>query len=474
MHSIHLSQVSFAFPGFAPILDNISIALGSGIVALAGPNGAGKTTLMRLMMRQLIPQHGQINWQGIETIGWLAQDIPSGARESTGEVKMRHLTTLLRSREGVIFLDEPETHLDDQNRTWLRQALERHRGLVVIASHDPALLDHARLILHTEMARVTIYRMSYAAYLCELTDRKVKQAAEINHATHELEKSQRARRIQLERQLRRSRNAAANAPLAGIPRVARGLMKRNAEKTLGKIISRHRQQSEADRSSLQRLREKITPAADYCFPNAKPGSGAPVFLEVNSLQVFGQNGKSMWRDTLSFRASRGERIHITGANGSGKSMLLKTISGRGEFQNTGTIVLGSGRIHIIDSGHTGIEPNASLLALTLGAGVCNDTGEARRFLGAYGFPGDAALRPFHTLSAGEKIRLQLFLISHRRDTAGYIFSDEAETGLDHATRQVFADYLNKFPGIVLVVSHDEAFVKSLRIHRTLTLPAKET
>lgn len=473
MHCIHLSQVTFAFPGFAPILDNVSIALEPGIIALAGPNGAGKTTLMRLMMRELMPQRGRIIWQRIENIGWLPQNIATGARKSSGEAKMRQLESLLRSHDGVVFLDEPETHLDGPNRRWLRRALERHRGLVVITSHDPVFLDQAQLILHTEMARVTPYRMRYTAYVHELAERKAKQAASINRARHELIKSERARRIQLERQLRRSRNAAANAPLAGIPRVARGLMKRNAEKTLGKLISRHRQHTGADQEALARLLEQKASAANYCFPNAKPGSGAPAYLEVSSLQLYGPNEKLMWTEPLSFRANKGEKIRITGANGSGKSMLLRAVSGRIEFHNLGTIALGSGKIRIIDSGHTGIATDASPLVLALDAGVCDDTGEARRLLGAYGFSGDAALRPFRTLSAGEKIRLQLFLVSHGRDSTGYLFSDEAETGLDHISRQAFADYLNAFPGIVLIVSHDEAFVNLLHIHRTLALPARQ-
>jgi DNA repair exonuclease SbcCD ATPase subunit len=65
------------------------------------------------------------------------------------------------------------------------------------------------------------------------------------------------------------------------------------------------------------------------------------------------------------------------------------------------------------------------------------------------------------------------LLRHLSTTMGYIFSDEAETGLDQGTRQMFADYLNGFPGIVLVASHDREFLKLLRIYHTLALPAKE-
>jgi ATPase subunit of ABC transporter with duplicated ATPase domains len=468
MPSIQLSQVSFAFPGSETILDEINFSIGSGIAALAGPNGAGKTTLMRLMLRLLQSQRGNVIWHGFHECGWLPQSLMPATR-SSGEEKMRRLSALLRDGDGIVFLDEPETHLDYKNREWLRKALARHRGLIVIASHDPTLLDDAGVILHTEMRQVSVYRMSYAAYQAEIENKKANQVAKIGHAEHELKKAERARRADFERQLKRSRNAAARAPLAGIPRIARGLMKRNAEQTLGKIIRRNQRQNDADHAALENLRAEKTSRAEFSFTALHPPLERAPYLEVNGLQLYRPDGAALWRRPVSFSAKPGEALHIAGANGSGKSMLLKTLLSQGEFQRTGNIALGAGEIRLMDSAYSGIAAGAQVLEITMQAGINDDTGETRRLLGAYGFPGDAVFRTFQSLSAGEKIRLRLFLMSHAPEPVAGFFSDEAETGLDTETRRLYTGFLNTFPGLVLVVSHDAAFVKSLDIRNRVVL-----
>ncbi len=468
MHSIQLSQVSFAFPGSQTILDEINFSIASGIVALAGPNGAGKTTLMRLMLRLLHPQQGHVIWHGFDECGWLPQNLTAATR-SSGEEKMRCLAGLLRDGNSVVFLDEPETHLDHKNREWLRKSLARHRGLVVIASHDPTLLDDASVILHTEMRQVVVYRMPYAAYQAEIENKKANQIANVNHAEHELKKAERARRADFERQLKRSRNAAARAPLAGIPRIARGIMKRNAEQTLGKIIRKNKKKGEADIAALENLRAKKGSRAEFTFTAMHPTGGPAPYLEVHDLQLYRADGTVLWQRPVSFSVKAGEPLQIAGANGSGKSMLLTTLRGEGEFQSTGNIVLGPGQIRLMDSAHTAIAADAQVLELTRNAGISDDPGEARRLLGAYGFPGDAVFRPFHSLSAGEKMRLRLFWISHAPRPVTGIFSDEAETGLDTEARRLYADFLNAFPGLVVVVSHDVNFVRSLQIRNRVVL-----
>lgn len=465
MHSVQLSQVSFSFSDTAPVLDGVSFNLPSGVTALAGPNGAGKTTLMRLMMREISPQRGTVRWQGFGSFGWLPQSLGPATR-SSGQEKMLRLTALFRETGGALFLDEPETHLDAANRDWLASALQRHRGLIVIASHDPALLDSAATILHTEAGKVTAYRMAFAEYQNKIAHEKEMRAAKVDHAEHELKKSQRERRVQLERQLRRSANAAAKAPLAGIPRIARGIMKRNAEATLGKIISKNQGRSAAEADALLSLREERGRALEFNFsiPVA-----ADSFLGVDQLQIYRAKDAALWSRALSFSAKRGEKLHIAGPNGSGKSMLFKTICGQNELPHTGTLTRKAGEIRLIDSMHTGFDPAATPLSLALAAGVGDDTGSARRLLGAFGFPGEAVFRRFADLSAGEKMRLRILLTGKSPHPVSVILSDEAETGLDSATRRLYAAFLNGFSGIVLAASHDAAFTCSLDLTNRVVL-----
>lgn len=465
MHTIQFSNVSFYFPGSQPILENISFSLSQGIVALAGPNGAGKTTLLRLMMREIAPLSGNVAWHGLQNYEWLPQSL-GPATQSSGQEKMRRLTALFRESDAVLFLDEPETHLDTKNRRWLRDAIRRHRGLVVIASHDPSLLDDAETILHTEMRRVAVYRMRYAEYQSTLTHERELRSAKVDHAEHELKKSERERRIQFERQLGRSLNAAAKAPLAGIPRIARGLMKRNAEATLGKIVSKNRRRAAAETEALSALRREKGKHLGYRFdiPAVCPFNT----LTVDGVQIYTEKS-ALWRQPVSFRAKAGDKVLIAGPNGCGKSMLFKALCGKAELRHTGNILRRPGEIRLMDSAHTGVDPAATPLDLALDHGIGNDHGDARRLLGAFGFAGEAVFRRFESLSAGEKMRLRIFLIGKSPRPVAAILSDEAETGLDFNTRQLYAAFLNAFPAIVLVASHDEDFVRSLSLTNRVVL-----
>jgi ATPase subunit of ABC transporter with duplicated ATPase domains len=411
------------------------------------------------MMRDLAPQRGRVIWQGFTDCRFLPQSL-AAVKQSSGEDKMRHLTELFRENSGALFLDEPETHLDAANRAWLSDALRRHRGLVVIASHDAALLDAATLILHTEMRGVTSYRMSYAQYRAAYGSAREKRALRVDRAEHELKKSLKAQQLQLERQVRRSNNAAARAPLAGIPRIARGIMKRNAEATLGKIISRNRWQSAADTAELHALREAKGTHLKYRFEIPVAGS-AP--LGVHALQIFDASDLPLWRRAVSFSVKHGEKLHIAGANGAGKSMLFKTLLGTSALRHSGELQGKPGEIRLIDSSHTGIDCAATPLSLALAEKIAAHEGEARRLLGAFGFPGDAVFRPFSSLSAGEKMRLRIFLIGKSPRPVSALLSDEAETGLDTEARRLYAAFLNDFAGATLVASHDDEFMRSLGI-----------
>lgn len=459
MQAIQLAELSFSYPGSEMILENINLTVNTGVVALAGANGAGKTTLMRLMMRDLTPQRGRVIWQGFTHCHFLPQSL-AAATTSSGEEKMRRLISLFREKEGALFLDEPETHLDTANRAWLSAALRRHRGLVVIASHDAALLDAATVILHTELGSVVSYRMQYAEYQAAHKNAREKRGLLVDHAEHELKKSLKARQIQLERQVRRSNNAAAKAPLAGIPRIARGIMKRNAEATLGKIVSRNRRDSAADETELRALRDAKGKHFEYRF-EIPVASSAP--LGVSALQIFDRADCPLWHRAVSFSVKPGEKLHIAGANGAGKSMLFKVLHGTSALRHSGELTVKPGEIRLIDSSHTGIDFAATPLSLALAEKIAAHEGEVRRLLGAFGFPGDAVFRPFSSLSAGEKIRLRIFLIGKSPRPVSALLSDEAETGLDTEARRLYATFLNGFAGATLVASHDGEFMQSLRI-----------
>ncbi|MBS0617517.1 MAG: ABC-F family ATP-binding cassette domain-containing protein [Spirochaetes bacterium] len=468
MQVLQLSEVSFSFPSGGALLEGLSLSLNSGVTALAGPNGAGKTTLMRLMMHDLIPQRGSVAHHGITEFGWLAQSALTGS-ESSGQAKMRRLSELMRDNKRMLFLDEPETHLDYANRRWLAEALRRHRGIVVMATHDPTLIDTADAVLHIEKKRAALYRMPYAEYIGAIESRDARAVAAIDKAEQHLKNEAKAQRMRVERQEKRSLNAARRAPNAGIPRIMRGLMKRNAEKTLGKIVRQNHERSEENAEQLSALRAERGCETSFAFTGESKAQSQKARLELNNLQLYHKNGVALWQKPVSFSAQGGDKVALQGKNGAGKSMLLKKILGARSLESTGEIFRTKGEIRLIDPTHSALEPDTPLFVLAQQMLGITETGAARRLMGGYGFAGDAALRSFATLSAGEKMRFHLLLIAQRPEPYAGIFSDEAETGLDRKTRALYADFLNAFGGITLVVSHDAGFMDLLDIGTRVVL-----
>ena len=466
MHKITISGVTYAWPGEDPLFQNISFTLGRGIFALAGPNGTGKSSLLRLLAGELQPQSGSIQCSVSPRFIGTAEQEP--ARRSSGEQQMQQLETTLAQNSGILLLDEPERHLDTTNRRRFIQRLRFFGGTVLLATHDPELLDLAESILHLEVKSLSLYRMDYADYC---SAREAEQAATeyaLQRAERSVHKELLDAQRDLERQLRRERIAAERAPLAGIPRVARGLMKRNAEKTRGKIISRTKDRIIAGKDELARLRGSNLPKAEFAFAC----TGAQKHhsrVDAFSLNLFNTRGESLWSNPLSLTARAGEKILITGRNGAGKSMLFRALLGQCPLTVTGSVQVHYKRLSLFDQDQTSIAPQTSVLSLARENFPARDEGEVRRLLGAFGYGGSAVFRDFRQLSTGERVRLLVLLLSKSDNFPDLLLADEAETGLDRETRALFARFLHEYPGLLLFTTHSEEFAAAVKPTRSITL-----
>lgn len=475
MHTIQFFSTQFAYTGEQPLFAEINLTLSAGIYALAGKNGAGKSTLLKLIAGALSPSHGRISVSAGTELRYMPQSPPADgdARAfSTGENKMRKLAALFGLQSGILLLDEPETHLDAQNRAWLVRQLRRFAGTVLVVSHDAALLDVADSILHIENGQLTLFSIPYAEYRNEICARRQRVHAAVVKREHELSVLQKRRQIDLERQVRRTNNAARRAPLSGIPRIARGLMKRNAEKTFGKIIARSRSESEANAAELETLRCQKGFDLHFTFVGATPRTGNNVRLEAQNFQLY-RNGKiPLWNAPVSFILNAGNRLYLRGRNGSGKSQFLATLIGKSALQSSGTLFKRGGDLLLIDAGFSAVAPGEQVLQTAQQFFGSPAETENRRLLGAFGYAGERVFLPFHALSSGEKMRLYLMLISKSPQNVAAIFFDEAEAGLDVETKEAVIDYLMAFPGVVIFTSHDAGFAAALYPQQTISLTAR--
>ncbi len=454
-------------------------------VGLVGRNGCGKTTLLRLIAGALEADDGRIEVPGRWRIGMTSQEAPGGdaslidtvmagdrelwrlsaeaevatdahriadiharlaaidahsaearaarilaglgfateqQRQScavlSGGWRMRvALAALLFSEPDLLLLDEPTNHLDLEATLWLEDYLRGYPGTVVVVSHDRDLLNRvAEEILHVEGGKLTLYAGNYDRF-------------------------EAARRARLEL------NAKAKA-------------KQDAERArIQAFVDRFRYKASKAKQAQARLKMlgRMQPiaalaeddAVSFAFPDPEPLPPPLVSAEEVSL---GYGDRPVLRK-LSFRLDGDDRIGLLGANGNGKSTLIKFLAGR--------LVPLSGRVTASRKLRVGYFAQHQADELDLAATPFIELGRRRRgepevrlraHLGRFGFTQERAETPVGSLSGGEKARLLFALMSCEKPQL--LLLDEPTNHLDIVARDALVEAVNDFPGAVLIVSHD--------------------
>jgi ATP-binding cassette, subfamily F, member 3 len=354
-------------------------------------------------------------------LGFKKEDFSKRAESLSGGEKNRlGLARLLLVEPDVLLLDEPTNHLDVEAVEWLEDFLSAYRSAYIIISHDRFFLDHTvNRVLDLENKRVESYKGNYSAYTVEKEERQAQQ--------------QRAFEQQQEMIAR-----------------TEDFIRRN-------IAGQKTKQAKSRRKMLEKVErvESVTSVDTAKFklqPTARTGEQV---LLLDHLTV-GFQTRALARDiTLTLR--RGERLGIIGANGTGKTTLLRTILGEqrplgGEARWGTNVVTGyyDQRLRMIDDRHTVIEE-----LRTVASAAATD-GELRGFLGRFLFTGDDVFKPVAVLSGGEKGRLALAKLIYSR--VNVLVLDEPTNHLDIASCEALEDALNDYDGTIITVSHDRYFL----------------
>jgi ATP-binding cassette, subfamily F, member 3 len=354
-------------------------------------------------------------------LGFKKEDFSKRAESLSGGEKNRlGLARLLLVEPDVLLLDEPTNHLDVEAVEWLEDFLSAYRSAYIIISHDRFFLDHTvTRVLDLENKRVESYKGNYSAYTVEKEERQAQQ--------------QRAFEQQQEMIAR-----------------TEDFIRRN-------IAGQKTKQAKSRRKMLEKV-ERVESVASVdtakfkLQPTARTGEQV---LMLDRLTV-GFQTRALARDiTLTLR--RGERLGIIGANGTGKTTLLRTILGEqrplgGEARWGTNVVTGyyDQRLRMIDDRHTVIEE-----LRTVASSAATD-GELRGFLGRFLFTGDDVFKPVAVLSGGEKGRLALAKLIYSR--VNVLVLDEPTNHLDIASCEALEDALNDYDGTIITVSHDRYFL----------------
>jgi len=342
---------------------------------------------------------------------------------SGGQKKLVGLARLLLVRPDILLLDEPDNHLDLPGKMFLEKLIREYEGTVVLISHDRYLLDAAVThIAELEDGRLTLFSGNYTEFVLDKEERLARQ--------EELYQIQQRGLARMEMALKRykvwvqfndkfaTRIHAMEARMARVDKIDKPMLDRKRMDM---------------RLSGWRGSNKVLELAE-------------VSKSFGAKQVFSNLNETIWH---------GERVGLIGANGAGKSVLLKMILGQ-EQPDAGEIKIGpSISIGHYAQEHETLDFNQTVLDAVRYAGEMSES-RATAFLLHYLFTYKQVSQKIGELSGGERSRLQLALVV--LSGANFLLLDEPTNNLDIASAEVLEQALEDFEGTVLVISHDRYFL----------------
>lgn len=370
---------------------------------------------------------------------------------SGGQKTRLMLARVLLREPHLLLLDEPTNHLDIEMLEWLEGWLNRFQGAALIVSHDRTFLDNTvTAILELDPATHSLksYVGNYGSYLEQKLMERQKQAQAFQDQQDEIE-----------------RLRAAATHIRGLTKMKKGGKADSGDKFAKGFFGNRATKRTAGRAKHMEARiEKLLTEDRIEKPRSswqmKLDFGAPAHqskdvLVAERLSVgYSQDEPVLTELTLHIRA--GQRIALTGPNGTGKTTLLRTIAGNlnplaGDFKLGSTVKLG-----YMTQEQEFLDPSLNAMQTIRNVAAFNET-QARNFLHYFLFKGDDSLRPTRELSFGERARLQLGTLVAQGCT--FLLLDEPINHLDIPSRSRFEEALANFKGTILAVVHDRYFIQ---------------
>ncbi|MFM9890234.1 MAG: ABC-F family ATP-binding cassette domain-containing protein [Rickettsiales bacterium] len=490
---LSISDLTYRIGG-RTLLEKASLSVPAGHrIGLVGPNGVGKSTLFKLITGELMADSGDISLIKNTTIGWVKQDLPEDdtrlidvvlAADTERESLMREAETVhdpdrmgyiytrldeisaydaparaatilsglgfneeaqnrpisdfsggwrmrvalaatLFRRPNLLMLDEPTNHLDFEAMVWLESYLMRFTETLLIISHDRDILNKTVThILHMEHLKLNAYTGTYDEFERRRAEKLLGQQA--------LREKQLKQKAHMQKFVDRFGASASKAAQA------QSRLKAIQKMDIVDAV----------------MAERVTA---FIFPEP-PELKSPL-ITLEDVDAGYEPGKPILKG-LNLRIDMDDRIALLGANGNGKSTLVKLLSGRlapmaGEIHKSGKLKVGYFAQFQTDELNVSITPYDTMQAVMTGVAEPR----VRAALGKFGFDKDKADTKVGELSGGEKARLLFCLMSH--DAPHIMLLDEPTNHLDMDAREALMQALNNYTGAVILVSHDPHLVENV-------------
>lgn len=340
---------------------------------------------------------------------------------SGGEKTRLALAKLLLEEPNLLILDEPTNHLDFETLMWLEDYLKGYKGAIIIVSHDRYFLNKVcTRICEIEQGRLTSYRGDYSSYLMQKKMNSERQLKEYEAQQKEIAKLE--------------------------DYVAKNLVRASTSK-----MAKSRQHM------LDRI-ERIDKPLMYSKPpkikleyDIEPTKDIVRVVDCPLIVGEGADKKELIK-SLTMNVRRGEHVAIIGANGIGKTSILKLIQGIIPHEGGNISWGGNVKISYFEQEHAILDPHKTVLEEIMDRYPRLSEQQARSVLGAVLLTGENVFKPISVLSGGERAKLCFAIMALNRGNV--LVLDEPTNHLDLSTKEVLEDALAEFGGTIILVSHD--------------------
>ena len=526
---IIVSSISYVHPDQEVLFEPLSLSISNGDkAALVGNNGAGKSTLLQLIAGRLLPAGGEItvserpwfvpqhfgqydkysiaealgiakklqvfqaisagdpdprlfddledDWEIEDKVGkalgqWDISHYSPGqlmATLSGGEKTRVFLAGITIWQPKIILLDEPTNHLDAVSRSKLYKLISTSRSTILMVSHDRALLNLIDKTIELTKFGLEIFGGNFNFYREQKEGKLNALQTQLDERSKYLKQTQQKARELAEQRQKKEARGRLHGQTNSLPRIIAGGLKSKAEQSTAKVLETHQEKTSGIADNIQQLRAQIQDHQVLKIDIGSSGMHRGKLLVDAELINYTYGTKWLW-EPVTFQLRSGERIHIAGNNGTGKTTLVRMITGE-LLPGQGTIYRSDFKYLYLDQDYTMINRSLSVYEQISSYNSRNLEEHQLRSLLIYSqFPKEFWDRKSEQLSGGEKMKLSLCCLVVTNYTPDMLILDEPTNNLDMQSLEILAAAVKNYPGTLVVISHDQQFIKDINMEKEISL-----